>query len=215
MKSNVKHTIKNQLNEREITVSDNAWDRLQEMMDEPQKSAPKSRKLKVWKPLSIAASVVLLIGLFWGLDSQAEKDSPLVASQTKNKEILIKTQDSQNIARIPVQEDLYAETSVSTEQMLTKTETSKVSNSKNTDTNSSIKMEKSEVFSQPEMNQPEITQILPEPSTKLVHQEEVRLEEKKKLNYVDPEMLLYSVENNEAVKQSKSSSRLVLYDFNK
>lgn len=213
MKSKVEHNIKNQLNEREIPVSDNSWDRLQEMMDEPQKEAPKTRKLKLGLPLSIAASVVMLIGLFWGWDSFSEVDSPAVASQTKNKEILLKTQESQNNAKIPVQEDLYADTYVSEE--LAKTETPKVSTTQNSDTNYPIKMENSEILSAPEMSQPEITQILPEPFTELAHQEEVKVEEKKKLNYVDPEMLLYSVENNEAVKQSKSSSRLVLYDFNK
>src|SRR5690606_12362137 len=37
----------------------------------------------------------------------------------------------------------------------------------------------------------------------------------KKINYVDPEMLLYSVENNQAVQQKNSGSRMVLIDFNK
>ncbi|MGB6093308.1 MAG: hypothetical protein WBF83_06075, partial [Moheibacter sp.] len=38
---------------------------------------------------------------------------------------------------------------------------------------------------------------------------------KKKTDYTDPNMLLYSIEHNQSVKQNESNSKLVIIDFNK
>lgn len=216
MKSKFEHIVKNQLEDRELPVSDNAWERLQEMMALPEVSTKKTPRMKIWLPMSIAASVVLFIGLYLGWNSFSTKESPTVATQTKNKEILQTVQEQENISSIPVQEDLLADSSVQQKQIGTKnTEIVPSYAHKNVEFLETEIVSNSEVNLEFESEKASITQILPEPQTELAHQEEIQLEEKKKANFVDPEMLLYSIENNEAVKQSKSNSRLVLIDFNK
>lgn len=217
MKSKFEHIVKNQLEDRELPVSDNAWERLQVMMAQPEVSTSKTRKMKVWFPMSIAASVVLFIGLYWGWNSFSTNETPAVATQTKNQEILQTVQEQESIRSISVQEDLLADSSVHQQKQIETKNTENVPSS----THKNLESVETEIVSNPEKN-PEfdsekasITEISPEPQTELAHQEELQLEEKKKANFVDPEMLLYSIENNEAVKQSKSNSRLVLIDFNK
>jgi hypothetical protein len=215
MKSNVEHTIKNLLNEREIPVSENAWDRLQEMMEEPQekKVVTKSRRFKIWMPLSIAASVILFLGVFFGWDSEQKK--PLV-SQTQTQLFENKIQEVESIAQIPTSKEIYADSSLETgisEEKISNTNSEKKAES-------FAKVEKEvvepKVISIQEIQEEiKIPDVLKETPKELLVQEVTQPEVKKKTNFVDPEMLLYSIENNEAVKQSNSTSRLVLYDFNK
>lgn len=217
MKSKFEHIVKNQLEDRELPVSDNAWERLQEMMAQPEVSTSKTRKMKVWFPMSIAASVILFIGLYWGWNSFSTNETPAVATQTTNKEILQTVQEQENTSSIPAPKDLLADSSVHQQKQIETKNTENVPSNihKNVESVETEIVSNSDVIPEFESEKASITNISPEPQTELAHQEELQLEEKKKANFVDPEMLLYSIENNEAVKQSKSNSRLVLIDFNK
>lgn len=216
MKSKFEHNFKKQLEDRELSVSDNAWDRLQEMMAEPEAKIVKTHKINFWLPFSIAASVVLIFGWYFGWNSMAQNDSPTIANQVKTKEILEKVQEENKLSSIPVQEDLLADSSVQPEIILTqKTETTQKNLIKKEEIKEVEIFPNSEPNKQNSIEQTLQNEISPEPTTQIAHQGETKIEEKKKANYVDPEMLLYSIENNEAVKQSKSNSRLVLIDFNK
>src|SRR5690625_5895814 len=73
MKTNFEKNIKNQLNNREIDVSENAWERLNEMMKDDQSTEKK--KFKLWIPMSIAASLALIFGTF-GWMNQSDQQIP-------------------------------------------------------------------------------------------------------------------------------------------
>src|SRR5690625_5380336 len=73
MKTNFEKNIKNQLNNREIDVSENAWERLNEMMKDDQSTEKK--KFKLWIPMSIAASLALIFGTFWWMN-QSDQQIP-------------------------------------------------------------------------------------------------------------------------------------------
>ena len=148
MKSKFEHIVKNQLEDRELPVSDNAWERLQEMMAQPEVSTSKTRKMKVWFPMSIAASVILFIGLYWGWNSFSTKESPSVATQTKNKEILQTVQEQENTSSIPVQEDLLADSSVHQQKQI------ETKNTENVPSNihKNVESVEMEIVSNPEKN---------------------------------------------------------------
>lgn len=217
MKSKVEHTIKQQLEEREIPVSENAWDRLQEMMEE-EKPASKRLVSRFWRTklgISIAASVVLFIGLIWGLNSNSESVSnEMVANPVMQESNSIETKPENSF---PVHsEELYTDSEIASTSQSKPIEKSyrvptqeKLAKGIENTVDSVSEKAFTPII---EKNLPEIPN---EPSSELVFQEETITEKTPKKNLVDPEMLLYSIENNEAVKQSKSNSKLVLYDFNK
>src|SRR5690606_2688416 len=89
-KNSIENQIKSQLESREIPVSENAWERLGAMMEEDS-SEQKSEKptQKLWMPMSIAASVAVLIGLIWGwnnLDSEVPAEQQTVSVEKKEIE---------------------------------------------------------------------------------------------------------------------------------
>jgi len=207
MKSKLEHNIQNQLENREIPVSENAWDRLQEMMDEPEVSVKKSSTRKLWFPLSIAASVVFLVGIYW--DSNADVDTNVKEIQVVNLEI--KNEIPQNLEEINSPEINQTKEIIQEEKIVL------ISNSQSKFQGSKSKIEPKDNLIQPilEVEMPmEISQKNEEIPT-LVIQKEPKQELEQKPNFVDPEMLLYSIENNNAVKQSKSENRIVIKDFNK
>src|SRR5690606_40796013 len=71
MKTNFEKNIKNQLNNREIDVSENAWERLNEMMKDDQSTEKK--KYKLWIPMSIAASLAIFFGTFWWMNQSNQQ----------------------------------------------------------------------------------------------------------------------------------------------
>lgn len=71
-----------------------------------------------------------------------------------------------------------------------------------------------------EISKPELNLKLPEPEVpqeiaSTGFPETKQQTEKKKNKYVDAGMLLYSVENNQTISESRDNSRLVIIDFNK
>src|SRR5690625_1804370 len=71
MKTNFEKNIKNQLQNREIDVSENAWERLNEMMKDDQSTEKK--KYKLWIPMSIAASLAIIFGTFWWMNQSNQQ----------------------------------------------------------------------------------------------------------------------------------------------
>lgn len=206
MKSNLEHTIKKQLENREIPVSENAWDRLQEMMDAPEKSVKKNNK-KLWFPLSIAASVILLIGIFGMMILEADSNSNEIKTvkSTETEEI------RQELNEIKSPEITEPEEIIKEEKLML------VSNPQ-----PKLKQSKSEIVVEQNLIQVSVEEEITtksvqnfEETSTLASQKELSPEEPKKPNYVDPEMLLYSIENNNAVIQSNSDFRVVIKDFNK
>ena len=211
MNNKLENNIKNQLENREILVSENAWEKLRDMMDEK----PVERKIKPWFWMGIAASVVLVVGLFFGLNFHEPKANPLVGNPS---EILVQetnnhsdernsneTEKSQNSP-----ENLIPETKIYTQENLNSTEFVK-----SVPKDSPVEMSSEHPILE------EIIKEYTEPKVELKEEPVMALntdsisKPTNKTNYVDPEMLLYSVENNQAVQQKNSGSRMVLINFNK
>src|SRR5690606_23456429 len=127
MNNNLENNIKNQLENREIPVSENAWEKLSGMMDEK----PVERKIKPWFWMGIAASVAVIVGLFFGLnylnqDPKAQIGNPteIVIQHTniQSEEIISnETEIVQNESESSIQpnENYYADNQESSENLKT------------------------------------------------------------------------------------------------
>ncbi|NLN34201.1 MAG: hypothetical protein GX159_11490 [Flavobacteriaceae bacterium] len=210
MNNNLENNIKNQLENREILVSENAWEKLRDMMDEK----PVERKIKPWFWIGVAASVAVIIGLFFGLnyldpESEAQIGNPTqIVIQKTNQPVEVISNEieiAQNEVEIEIQphEIQYA-------NHLKQTEILKSSKKEIWVDNSNENRVVEEIIK--EYTEPKVE--LKEEPVMALNTDSIS-KPTNKTNYVDPEMLLYSVENNQAVQQKNSGSRMVLIDFNK
>lgn len=210
MNNNLENNIKNQLENREILVSENAWEKLRDMMDEK----PVERKIKPWFWIGVAASVAVIIGLFFGLnyldpESEAQIGNPTqIVIQKTNQPVEVISNEieiAQNEVEIEIQphEIQYA-------NHLKQTEILKSSKKEIWVDNSNENQVVEEIIK--EYTEPKVE--LKEEPVMALNTDSIS-KPTNKTNYVDPEMLLYSVENNQAVQQKNSGSRMVLIDFNK
>lgn len=220
MKTNLENTIKNQLEQRELSVSENAWERLAQMMDEEnQPKEEKSLKVKkmnrnLWISLAIAASLALIVGFVWNFNQPSTHqlsrlNRTPIELNSKDFKFPVPLENS-NEFRSEVQkieEVYYVEN-----RMNSKSPDSSESNlPKNITLETPITSEKlAEQKEDFNLSSPTV-----DAPVEVVVQSENQNEKEKKKNFVDPEMLLYSIENNEVVKQSGNSGKLVLIDFNK
>lgn len=220
MKTNLENTIKNQLEKRELSVSENAWERLAQMMDEEnQPKEEKSLKVKkmnrnLWISLAIAASLALIVGFVWNFNQPSTHqlsrlNRTPIELNSKDFKFPVPLENS-NEFRSEVQkieEVYYVEN-----RMNSKSPDSSESNlPKNKTLETPITSEKlAEQKEDFNLSSPTV-----DAPVEVVVQSENQNEKEKKKNFVDPEMLLYSIENNEVVKQSGNSGKLVLIDFNK
>ena len=210
MNNNLENNIKNQLENREILVSENAWEKLRDMMDEK----PVERKIKPWFWIGVAASVAVIIGLFFGLnyldpESEAQIGNPTqIVIQKTNQPVEVISNEieiAQHEVEIEIQphEIQYANHLKQTEILKSSKKEIWVDNSNENQVVEEIIKE----YTEPKVGQNE------EPV--MVLNTDSISKPVKKANYVDPEMLLYSIENNQAVQQKNSGSRMVLINFNK
>lgn len=210
MNNNLENNIKNQLENREIPVSENAWEKLSEMMDKK----PVERKIKPWFEMGFAASVAIILGLFFGVNYLNQKQEAQIGNPTEiviqktnqpveviSNEIEIAQNESENA--IQLNENNYADHLNPTENLKTPKKEIWLGNSNE----NQVVEEKIKEYTEPKVE-------LKEEPVMALNTDSIS-KPAKKINYVDPEMLLYSVENNQAVQQKNSGSRMVLIDFNK
>ena len=217
MKTEFENNIKKQLEHRELEVSENAWDKLAQMMDEDsptQKGVGESKfsKRKLWIPVSIAASILLFFTVYMVTnhpDSTVPSNlSPDIVSENPKEKL-----EPNEIQPVELADGIETEneslvlekTPSHTHKIQVKAEENKVQ-LKTKEATFALE-EKPET----KENKPEIF----EQKLELALQADSVAKPKEKKKYVDPEMLLYSIENNQSVKQNNSESRLVIIDFNK
>lgn len=214
MKTNLENKIKSQFENRELDVSEDAWTKLNAMLDEPVQES-KKLQLNSWIPIGIAASILLIFGwIFLNQESKTEElnlklEEKIVQQKevqdVENKMIVVDEPqeiNSKEPEKLVVQEPEILEKKLKTEKI-------QVPDSK-------VKLVANPIENQVQQTK-EIHKIeLPTPEVKALVAENKQVA-KEKPNYVDAEMLLYSIENNKAVKQknTESNSKLVLIDFNK
>lgn len=217
MNNNLENNIKKQLENREIPVSENAWDKLSEMIE----VKPKERKIKSFLPLGIAASVAVLMGIFLGMNylnnertTETENSSKIVLVKPEiieNKEVEKNVLDELTTVQNP--EFTKKNTSVNSEYSEKSNETPTIAIAKSEP--KEIQLENVQVYFEEKINErDELQQELREEPVMALNTDSIS-KPKSKTNYVDPEMLLYSIENNQAVQEKNSGSRVVIIDFNK
>lgn len=224
MKTNLEKNIKEQIERRKVEVSDNAWDKLTQMMDE-KPSTKKGRggessfsKPKLWIPVSLAASVLLVFTIYLFNSNEndesihpANQNTEIVTNKTTADELKENTThetaeivETKKEVFIPQKTELNTE-KTNSKEILVKSEERKIS-PKPVELSPILEQKIENTMENPKMK---------EQKTELALQPELDSESNQKKNYVDPEMLLYSIENNQAVKQNNSDSRMVIIDFNK
>ncbi|MFA7687638.1 MAG: hypothetical protein WCY25_07220 [Moheibacter sp.] len=204
MKTNISEHIKSELSQRTLKPSENAWEKLSKMLDE-EKPKAKTISFTKWKMFLVAASITVfftVLGLILIQQPAAENTIQVVGSEINSNEVNVI-----NPQIIP--EEIHPkENQVNSNPNSEKSEVQLAVIPVKTEKKSNP-VQKTEFIAQlPEIqNQEEIAAVgNPEPESK---------PEKQKTNFVNPDMLLYSVENNQAITESNSNTRLVLFDFNK
>lgn len=222
MKTNIEQHIKSQLDQKKLTPSESSWDKLSQMLDE-EKPQTKTIRFPKWWTLAIAASVIVCISIFVMNPFEQTDENPVQIADTKKASEEISTDKNEIISEENIQPE-----NIQTNEKLISNKTELVQS----DSKPEIKIkskQNSEIIQTPTVREknPEVNLIQQElklPEVK--KQEEIAIvtepekkskpDTKKKTNYTNPDMLLYSVENNQAISETnKDNTRLVIIDFNK
>lgn len=205
MKTGLDKEIKKQLNEREIQPSAGAWQKLEAVLDEQTGSKNSGRKIFLIL-ISAAASLLLVVGLFLFVKTKTE--TPNIESNfVQTEEPLIEEIQSDQTETIETEEPVLVSSNPEIKnQKVSKDKDIKIQNS---ELQQEVAIEKIE---EPKTEKPIVEEVKP----MIAQQNDSVQEPKKKTDYADPGMLLYSIEHNHSVKQQdESNSKLVIIDFNK
>ncbi|HCD9236712.1 TPA: hypothetical protein NEG48_003753 [Elizabethkingia anophelis] len=195
MKSDkLENYIKNQLEKREINPSRNLWADIRLDLDE----APKKNKKNtvIWLA---AASVILLCsvaGIFI-FKNDRQNRNPIIAKQTQP----VNSSEPKEIST--------PETNIKTDSVLRKE-----SPVQNLAQQQSAPAKTEKTPKQKTLPKTIITPVekidaaIPVPQNQLVKTEETKEQTVKKKKYVDPKILLFSVENREAIEKTKDGSNV-------
>lgn len=205
MKTGLEKEIKKQLNEREIQPSVDAWQKLEGMLDGQTGTKKPAGKLFLI-PVSAAASVLLIFGLLLFVKSENETpnaESHFVRTEEPSKQEI---QSGQTVTAKTEEPALVRSNPENKNQKISKDKIIKV---QSPEISQEVAIEKVE---EPKPEKPIAEEVKP----MIAQQNDSVLNPKKKVNYTDPDMLLYSIEHNQSVKQqNESDSKLVIIDFNK
>lgn len=210
MKTKLENKIKNQLDGRRIQPSEAAWDKLNQMLGEEKIIPVKKKKFRLYIP--VAASVALIAGLFLifnnhsktEIQTESPSEIPSIVSVPKNESVKPGMTEFTNQTDQPV---IAIETATPS---VVKTEnTFQLNNSKETPNRevhpTVVSVEKEEIP----------VEEISETEMAIAFEKDTVNTKKVIKNLVDPEMLLYSVENNKTVHTNDDNSKLVIIDFNK
>ncbi|HAY3506132.1 hypothetical protein HZP20_14335 [Elizabethkingia anophelis] len=195
MKSDkLENYIKNQLEKREINPSRNLWADIRLDLDE----APKKNKKNtvIWLA---AASVILLCsvaGIFI-FKNDRQNSKPIIAKQTQPVNSSEPKEISTPESNIKTDSVLRKESPVKNlaQQQPAPAKTEKTPKQKTLPKTITTPIEK-------------IDAAIPVPQNQLVKTEETKEQTVKKKKYVDPKILLFSVENREAIEKTKDGSNV-------
>lgn len=204
MKTGLDKEIKKQLNEREIQPSDAAWQKLEGMLDEQTGTKKSGRKIFLIL-ISAAASVLMIVGLL--LFVKSENETPNIESNFVQTEEPLKEEiQSNQTETIETEEPVLVNSNPEIKNQ--KVSKDKIIKIQNPEIPQEVAIEKIE---EQKSEKPIVEEVKP----MIAHQNDSVQKPKKKTDYTDPNMLLYSIEHNQSVKQDESDSKLVIIDFNK
>jgi len=229
----IENQIRQQLENREIPVTENAWEKLSGMMENDKRllSGAEAKSVKPLRPnywwmYAAAASVLIFISVL--------VMNPFEKNETKGIQVV---NTEKTVQENPVKGTEFIPDEISDEiANATEPESIHLENHKIKPELNPEKIEKSVIREKMEIaqNPAEKTEVVPSPEIKLDLPEieapqqiasnevkDIKPEnppaggQVKNARYVDAGMLLYSVENNQTISESKDNTKLVIIDFNK
>ena len=214
-KNKLDHYIKQQIEKTPLQPSSTAWNRLAARLDEHENSTPKSNKNWTW----MSAAAVLIVGLIGGMFFLNDEN---INPPTKEIVKEIAPTENQNVENIDPENVLALDKKL-TDKIESKVEETiqpKMKQSENSIAKTTVVQ--TEKIENQQISESKIKPITPEniepkPIELAQQKDSLKTLKKKNSNYVDPEMLLYSIENKENIKNTKeeNNNRLVIFDFNK
>jgi len=216
-----KKYIQTEVNQKQVEPSHDAWDRIQARMENNSPEVVVKKSSKKW--YAVAAAVVGLAVCTTLFFTQNKTDDTQVVS---NK-VEINSDSVSPEKTIIKEEQISKENEI---QWVEKSSTNSVDEPVNTPIKLADTEKQLEIAAQPtkeiEQTAPKVKDQIPTPSLATgfksnQHQiatnlDTVKVNPKKKGNYVDPNMLLYSIENKESLKESNNQkSKVAVIDLNK
>lgn len=214
-----KQYIQSEINQKEVEPSHDAFDRIQaRLKNQPEIVVEKSTTKKWWAVAAAVVGLAVCTTVYFSMER--ENHQPEIVNQENNSTIE-KSSDSK----------VKEQTSTEILNQIEAQQEPKITNSKPTSTpfTESVSEEKEQMVS----NQNQESKVVEETQSQTIQkpalatglkQAPVQMAtnldtvkvKKKKGNYVDPNMLLYSIENKEALKETqKEKTRVAVIDLNK
>lgn len=217
-----KQYIQSEINQKEVEPSHDAWDRIQARMENqaPVVVIEKSSK-KWWAVAAVVIGLAVCTTVYFTLENK-NAPSKFVNEDTKT---VIENPSNPSIVEQSSTELLNAiKEAQQTEIVESKTKVSSTVHEMENDEKQIVLNQTTEINTTVEpqnqmIQQPALTSSLKQSSTPqqmATNLDTVKVSPKKKGNYVDPSMLLYSIENKEALKETqKEKTRVAVIDLNK
>ena len=216
-----KQYIQSEINQKEVEPSHDAWDRIQARMENQSPAVVIEKSSKKW--WAIAAAVIglaICTTVYFSINN--ETNVPQIVNESTDSEI-------KNSADTTLQKETTSEILNKIEEFQ---DTEMVESKSNQTTSPQPLVEEKEQMVSNQNSESNITQETPQqtiqkpalatglkqtqaPIQMATNLDTVKVK-KKKGNYVDPNMLLYSIENKEALKETqKEKTRVAVIDLNK
>ncbi|WP_322971578.1 hypothetical protein [Faecalibacter sp. LW9] len=214
-----KHYIQSEINQKEVEPSHDAWDRIQARMENQAPVVVIEKSSKKW--WAIAAAVIGLAvctTVYFSMNN--ETNVPQIVNESAVPEIKNSSETSpqehsateilNQIEEIDNREMVESKSNPTSSPQPMKEEKEQMVSNQNSDPNIT------EELQQQSIQKPALaTGLKPVPQQMVTNLDTVKVK-KKKGNYVDPNMLLYSIENKEALKETqKEKTRVAVIDLNK
>ena len=217
-----KEYIQSEINQKEVEPSHDAFDRIQARLGNQQEIVPQKSATKWWAVAATVIGLAVCTTIYFTQNNSSDQavqftqqdDVHPSAVEDENSVVETSIQDQQMILAdatskesVPVKSN---ESAQSTEEVIEKASPEIA----NTTPTQNVEVEKNVVS--PKIEKPALANGLKQNPTQLATNLDTVKVNKKKGNYVDPNMLLYSIENKEAIKETNNQrSRVAVIDLNK
>lgn len=216
-----KEYIQSEVNQKEVEPSHDAFDRIQARLNNQSEIVVEKSSTKKW--YAIAATIVgLAVCTTLFFTQNKTQNTEIVSTEVETKNDVISSKESiEDQSKIEIENEVQlVEKSTLKEKEDIKVEPLK---SENSEPIIEIAVQSTKEI---EQEKPKVSNPIPTPSlangfkqnqTQIAtNLDTVKVNSKKKGNYVDPNMLLYSIENKESLKESNNQkSKVAVIDLNK
>lgn len=201
-----KNHIQSQINQREIEPSHDAFERIQARLVNQEKPKINSKvNYKMWSIAAVVVGLLISVTIYFNQENKAQT---LMVKQQ------IKTDDNK------LERDIESSTQLNqTKEEQLVVNNSEVKKSAIKSENSTNKVESSIGISSTKIESESVTEPIIENPKILItatNLDTLKVTPKKKANYTDPNMLLYSIENKEALKETNNhKTKVAVIDLNR